>query len=171
METIIKNLPPFGSQTLHLVKDARDITVTLNDDSQLHASCKNKTSYPRRYTKQPVENKTRLTKMTHDFKTMLGAKREEMYNDDNNINSTGSIHAFKSAATISVEHHLDPDQKNAFLLIGKQVLDHELFKKKLIPKPPEQMIMYLGGERNTGKSVVLKALTTYMAGLGVRHQL
>ena len=86
-----------------------------------------------------MENRTRLAEMTNDFKTMLAAKREEMYNDENNINSTGSNHAFKSADAISVEHHLDPDQRNAFLVIVKQVLDHELFKKNLIAKPPEQI--------------------------------
>ena len=69
-----------------------------------------------------------------------------------------------------LKYGLDEDQTNAFLVIANQVLDRELYRRKITKEPPKQMIMYLGGEGGTGKSKVIKAVTTYMSGLGSRFR-
>ena len=62
-------------------------------------------------------------------------------------------------------------QEAAFLTIAHQVLQVELYRRKIIKSPPTQMIFYLGGEGGTGKSKVVKALSQYMSELGISSRL
>lgn len=68
------------------------------------------------------------------------------------------------------KHQLDVDQADTFLTLVHHILQVELFKKGLKPRP-KQMIFYLGGEGGTGKSKVVKALTDYLTQMGLRHVL
>ena len=47
----------------------------------------------------------------------------------------------------------------------------KLFDLGKISKKPDQMMFYLGGPGGTGKSAVLKAFTSYLENLGLRHKL
>ena len=73
---------------------------------------------------------------------------------------------FKGSEVLSLELGFDNDQKNGFLLCARQTIEKVLYRRKLTDKKPTQMIFYLGGEEGTGKSAVLRALTTHMTSLG-----
>ena len=101
---------------------------------------------------------------------MLLRQKEAMYANNETIAMVARA-PFKGAEAVAIDLGLDTDQTNAFLLCARQTIEKELYRRNLTAEKPAQMILYLGGEGGTGKSAVLRALTTYMGSIGVRHQL
>jgi hypothetical protein len=72
---------------------------------------------------------------------------------------------------IAGKMNLSEQQTDVYLLILSQILRVRLFDLGQIKEKPKQMVLFLGGEGGTGKSVVVKALTKTLDDLHLRHTL
>ena len=166
MEAIIRRLPVHGNGVVPKK------TVALTDllSKQLHPSraINSRDQQKTTYRTAAVDIKQHITLLENEFQELLRTTRDGLYSAQ--PNSTANV-LFTSASTIASEANLDSDQRAAFMLIAKQVLLRTLHRLQITPDAPKQMLMFLGGEGGTGKSKVLKALTKYMATLGVRHRI
>lgn len=167
LRSIVGRLPEMCSSSKHH-KQAKTIQLLASDD-QLHPS-RHRSSLdarnPRAYGTASADFKIELESTLRDFTEMLNTRQNEMYCSTSRQDNP---HPFRSILTIC--EGLDTDQTQAVLTIANQILKREMYNRKLCAEPPEQMIMYLGGEGGTGKSKVLRAVTDYMTGLGIRHKL
>jgi hypothetical protein len=166
LEAIIRRLPPNGAGPIP--NNSQDITDLLSKQLHPARAINNRPNQNTTYRTAGVDSKQYIAVLQSEFKDLLRSARDSLYSAD--PNSTTSAY-FDSAFMIADEFDLDIDQRAAFFTIAKQVLLRTLYRLKIIPDMPEQMLMFLGGEGGTGKSKVLKALTKYMAVLKIRHRI